>query len=222
MEIRTEFHKKLKLIQGDILQIGSMVEKALELSVQALKNRDLVLAKQVIEDDHHVNRKRYELEERCLELIATQQPMASDLRTIVTIISIATEIERIGDYAAGIARIAVLIGDEPPLKPLVDIPRMTELATDMLHRSLDAFINRDAEAAREINAMDDQVDMLYDQVYRELILFMIQEPKTITRATRLVWVAHNLERAADRVTNICERIVFVVTGKMEEIETSKY
>jgi phosphate transport system protein len=155
-------------------------------------------------------------------LIATQQPMASDLRIIVAVLNIITELERVGDHAEGIAKIAIMIGDEPPLKPLIDIPRMAEQTVDMLRRSLDAFINHDAKAARKISAEDDTVDQLYDQVFRELLTFMAEDPRTITRATRLIWVAHNLERSADRVTNICERVVFVVTGKMEEIGASKY
>ena len=222
MDMRTAFHKQLREIQDDILAMGSMVNKALLRSVDALKNRDLELAHQVINDDQKVNGKRFEIEEKCIELIATQQPMASDLRTIIAMLNITTEIERIGDYAVGIARIVIMIGDEPPLKPYIDIPRMAERTVDMLHRSLDAFINRDAEAARKIATEDDTVDHLYDQVFRELLIFMAEDPKTITRATRLIWVAHNLERAADRVTNICERVVFIVTGKMEEIGASKY
>ena len=222
MEIRTEFHRQLKAIQEQILVMGSRVEKAISRSVQAVKERDLTLAEQIIVDDQKINNARFEIEEKCVELIATQQPMASDLRTLIAILNITTEIERIGDYAMGIARIAVLIGDEPPLKPLVDIPRMAEHTVGMLHRSLDAFINRNAEAARMITNEDDLVDHLYDQVFRELLIFMAEDPRTITRATRLMWTAHNLERAADRVTNICERVVFAVTGKMEEIGASKY
>jgi phosphate transport system protein len=222
METRTAFHKKLREIQDDILAMGSMVSKAISRSIDALKNRDLDLARQVIEDDKKINHKRFEIEEKCIELIATQQPMASDLRIILAVINILSEVERIGDYGEGIAKIAVMIGDEPPLKPLIDIPRMGEQTVDMLRRSLDAFVNRDAEAARKIVAEDDAVDHLYDQVFRELLTFMAEDPKTITRATRLIWAAHNLERAADRVTNICERVVFVVTGKMEEIGASKY
>jgi phosphate transport system protein len=199
-----------------------MVGKAIIRSVDALKNRDLELAHQIIADDQKINNKRFEIEEKCIELIATQQPMASDLRIIIAILNIATEIERIGDYAVGIARITIMIGDEPPLKPLIDIPRMAEQTVDMLQRSLNAFLNRDAESAKKIIAEDDLVDNLYDQVFRELLIFMAEDPKTITRATRLMWVAHNLERGADRVTNICERVVFVVTGKMEEIGASKY
>ncbi len=222
MEIRTTFHKRLRQIQDEILAMGSMVEKAIGQSVEALKNRDLDLARQIITDDQKVNRKRYEIEEKCIQLIATQQPMASDLRNIICILNIITELERIGDYAEGIAKIVLLIGDEPPLKPLIDIPRMAEKTIDMLHRSLDALVNHDADTARLIATEDNDVDDLYDQIFRELLSFMIEDPKTITRATRLVWVAHNLERSADRVTNICERVVFFVTGKMEEIGASKY
>jgi len=222
MEIRTIFHKKLREIQDDVLAVGSMVEKALMSSVKALKERDLDLAHKIISDDLKVNQRRFEIEEKCVELIATQQPMASDLRIIIAILNITTEIERIGDYAVGIARIVIMIGDEPPLKPLIDIPRMAEQTVDMLRRGLDALISRDAEVARKIATEDDLVDHLYDQVFRELLTFMAEDPKTITRATRLVWAAHNLERAADRVTNICERVVFIVTGKMEEIGASKY
>ena len=148
--------------------------------------------------------------------------MASDLRTIISVLNIIGELERIGDHAEGNAKIAVLIGDEPPLKPLIDLPRMAEKATDMLRRSLDAFVHRDADAARALVAEDDEVDQLWDQVFRELLTFMAEDPRTMTRATRLIWAAHNLERSADRVTNICERVVFLVTGKMEEIGASKY
>jgi phosphate transport system protein len=222
MEIRTTFHKKLREIQDDVLIMGSMVGKAITSSVKALQERDLDLARKIIDDDLKVNQKRFEIEERCVELIATQQPMASDLRTIIAILNITTEIERIGDYATGIARIVIMIGDEPPLKPLVDIPRMADQTVDMLRRSLDAFIQRDGEAVKKIAAEDDLVDNLYDQVFRELLVFMAEDPRTITRATRLIWTAHNLERAADRVTNICERVVFIVTGKMAEIGASKY
>jgi phosphate transport system protein len=220
MEIRAGFHKRLREIQDDILVMGSMSEKALANSVTALKERNLTSAGEIIADDVSINRKRFEIEEKCIQLIATQQPMAGDLRIIISVLSILTELERIGDYAAGIARIVVTIGDEPPLKPLIDIPRMADKTIEMLRRSLEAFINRDAGAARRIAAQDDEVDSLYDQVFRELLTFMIEDPRTITRATRLIWVAHNLERSADRVTNICERVIFAVTGKMEETEPS--
>jgi phosphate transport system protein len=220
MEIRSAFHKKLREIQEDILIMGSMVSKATLLAIEALQKRDLALANQIIADDKKINRKRFDIEEKCIQLIATQQPMASDLRTIVSVLNIITELERIGDYAEGNAKITLMIGNEPPLKPLVDIPRMAEKTADMLNRSLTAFINHDADAAIKISAEDDFIDNLYDQVFRELLTFMAEDPKTITRATRLIWVTHNLERSADRVTNICERVVFMVTGKMEESNTS--
>ncbi len=222
MEIRATFHKKLREIQDDLLVMGSMVEKAIARSIEALKSRDLDLARQIIADDQKINGMRCSIEDKCIQLIATQQPMASDLRIIICVLAIIVDLERIGDHAEGIAKIVLMIGDEPPLKPLIDVPRMADKTIDMLHRSLIAFINRDAESARNIALEDDEVDHLYNQVFRELLVFMMEDAKTVTRATRLIWVAHNLERSADRVTNICERVVFTVTGKMEEIGASKY
>ena len=213
METRSIFHKRLTEIQNDVLVMGGMVSKALLLSIEVLKNKDVELAQELIADDQKINDKRFEIEEKCIQLIATQQPIANDLRIIVAVLNIITEMERIGDYAEGIAKITVMIGDEPPLKPLVDIPRMAEQTVDMLRRSLEAFISQDAEAAMKISAEDDVVDNLYDQIFRELITYMMEDPKTITRATRLIWVAHDLERSADRVTNICERVVFIEIGR---------
>lgn len=221
MDIRTTFHKQLQEIQDDILNMGSMVENAINQAITSLKNRDLALAQKIIEDDHRIDKKRYAIEEKCVQLIATQQPMASDLRVILSVFNIASELERMGDHAEGIAKITTMIGDEPPLKPLIDIPRMAQKTASMLKRSLEAFVNRDIETARKISQEDDEIDNLYNQVFRELVSFMIEDPKTITRATRLIWVAHNLERSADRVTNICERIIFIVTGKMEEMGEKK-
>ncbi len=214
---RTSFERHLHDLQDDVLVLGSMAEKATYRSMEALKNRDLELAKQIIADDDEIDRKRFDIEEKCIELIVTQQPVASDLRIIVAVLNIIIDLERIGDHAEGVAKIAIMIGNEPPLKPLIDLPRMAQKTGDMLRRSLDAFVNRDAEAARQIAKEDDEIDALYNQVFRELLTYMVEDPRTITRATRLIWVAHNLERSADRVTNICERVVFVITGKMEEI-----
>jgi phosphate transport system protein len=219
---RESFERHLHELQDDVLILGSMVEKAISRSIEALKKRDLELARQVIATDREIDLKRYEIEEKCTELIVTQQPVASDLRIIIAVLYIIVDLERIADHAGGIAKIAIMIGDEPPLKPLIDIPRMAQKTIDMLHRSLDAFVKHDPDAARQISAEDDEVDSLYDQVFRELLVFMMEDPRTVTRATRLIWVAHNLERTADRVTNICERVVFTVTGKIEEIEVSKY
>ncbi|RLC96534.1 MAG: phosphate transport system regulatory protein PhoU, partial [Chloroflexi bacterium] len=191
---REGFERDLRGLQDEVLVLGSMVEKAIDRSMEALKKRDLELAKQVIADDVRVNQSRFDIEEKCIGLIVTQQPMASDLRIIVAVLNIIVDLERIGDHAEGVAKIALMLGDEPPLKPLIDLPRMAQKTQDMLRRSLDAFIARDAQAARQICGEDDEVDGLYDQVFRELLSFMAEDPRTITRATRLIWVAHNLER----------------------------
>ena len=219
---REAYQRNLRELQDEVLVLGSMIEKALERSMQALKGRDLDLAKQVLAEDKSVDKKRFEIEESALDIMSCQAPMASDLRILLAILSIVTDLERMGDHAAGNAKIAIMIGDEPPLKPLIDLPRMNDRVIDMLHRSLNAFISHDAEAARKIVPEDDDIDNLYDQVFRELLTFMMEDPRTITRATRLIWVGHNLERTGDRVTNICERVVFMVTGKMEELNVSTY
>ena len=222
METRLTFHQHLKEVEDDVLAMGKMVVKAIERSIEALKNRDSTLAHQIIADDAQINKQRFSIEEKCIGLIATQQPVASDLRIIVAVLNILTELERIGDYAEGIAKIVIMIGDEAPLKPLIDIPRMGQITLDMVNKSLQSFVARDVELAKRVVSLDSVVDTLYDQVFRELLTFMMLDPKTTNRATRLIWVAHNLERAADRATNICERVVFTVTGKMEEIGGSKY
>jgi len=219
---RTAFERQLAEVQEDMLILATMVERAIDRGIDALRNRDAELARQIIADDLKINRKRYETEEKCLELIATQQPLASDLRTIVAVLHIIVDLERMGDHAEGIAKIAIMLADEPPLKPYIDIPRMAQVAISMLMGSLDAFRNRDPDRARSICDADDEVDALYDQVYRELLTYMLGDPKTIERATYLTWVAHNLERIADRATNICERVVFLVEGKSEELNVSKY
>jgi len=169
-----------------------------------------------------INEKRYNIEEECVELMATQQPLASDLRTIVAVLHVIVDLERMGDHAEGIAKIAIMLAEEPPLKPYVDIPRMAEVAVRMLRASLEAFKQRDIAQARAICEDDDLVDALYDQVYRELLVYMLNDPRTIERATHITWVAHNLERIADRVTNICERVVYLASGKIEELNVSKY
>lgn len=219
---RELFQKELHAVQESMLVMASMVEKAIERSVAALKTRDVVLAQRVIEDDLKINHQRFGIEDECLLLIATQQPIASDLRIVVAVFNIITDLERMGDHAEGIAKIVILTNGEPPLKPLVDVPRMEEISRSMLRRSMDAFMARDGEAARLIALEDDQVDQLYDQIYRELLTFMMADPSTINRATHLLWIAHNLERIADRVTNICERVLFLTTGKMDELNTSRF
>ena len=219
---REAYHKSLKELQNELMAMGEMVAKAVRGSIEALKTRDLEKSKEIIRDDLLINKKRFEIEERCLHLIATQQPMAIDLRTIAAILSIITDMERMADHAEGNAKINIMIGSEQLVKPLIDVPKMAEKGLSMLDRALKAFINRDAKAARDICAEDDEVDNLYNQIYRELLLLMIENPKKIEGATYLIWLAHNLERIADRVTNIAERVVFMVTGKMEEVNVSKY
>lgn len=219
---REAFDRQLRELQQQVLLLGSMAAKAVERAVKALKERDAPLAEAVIAEDRELDTLTFAIEERALLLIARQQPLASDLRVIASVIAITGELERIGDYAEGIAKVALLSLDEPPLKPLIDIPRMAELAISMLRRSLDAFIAHDAATARAIWHEDDVIDALQDQIYREMLTFMIEDTRIITRATRLLWVAHNLERIADRVTNICERTVFIVSGHHDEMKAASY
>ena len=217
---RETLDRQINELFDEVLVMGSMVEEAIIDSVESLKKRDIESARRIYYGDQLINEKRYEIENRCLTTIATQQPMATDLRIMAAIMEIITELERIGDYGKGIARINMLMSDEPLVKPLIDIPRMAELGLNMLKRALDAFVNQDAEAARNIPKEDDIVDALYNQVYRELLTYMIADTGTIDRSNYLIWVAHNLERMSDRVTNICERIVFVVTGDILELDIS--
>ncbi|MBP1703185.1 MAG: PhoU family protein [Chloroflexi bacterium] len=218
---RANLDSKLQNLLNEILELDSMVETATLQSIEALKNHDLELAKQIYHDDALINARRFDLENDCMITIATQQPIvAHDLRLVASILEVVAELERMGDYAKGIAKIALQIGTQPHIKPLIDIPRMAEIAVSMLHRSVMAFVHFDAEAARQIPDEDDQVDFLYKQVYRELVSIMFSNPSTIDQANYLMWVAHNLERMADRVTNICERAIYVATGQMKEIDVS--
>ena len=218
--LRKTFETEIQQAKDDVLILGSMVEQSIIGSVEALKKRDLKAAQKILEGDRAINKKRFAIETQLMILIATQQPMAHDLRLLASTLEIISELERMGDYAKGIANINIRMGDEELLKPLIDIPRMAEKGVDMLHRSLTAFVNEDIETARTIPVEDDIVDALYNQVYRELMTFIIADPKTIERANWLLWVAHNLERFADRVTNICERTVYIATGELTEINDS--
>lgn len=217
---RETFEAEIQQVKDNVLVLGSMVEQALLDSVEALKKRDIKAAEKVFIEDRAINKKRFEIESQLMILIATQQPMARDLRLLASTLEIVSELERMGDYAKGIANINIRMGDAPLLKPLIDVPRMAEKGVDMLHRALTAFVNGDVETAKKIPVEDDEVDALYNQVYRELMTFVIQDPKTIERANWLLWVAHNLERFADRVTNICERTIFIVTGELGEIKST--
>ena len=217
---RETLDRQLHQLFDKIIFMGSMVENATIHAVDALRQRDFNKAKNVYEGDRVINDKRFEIEKEVMVIISTQQPMARDARILSSIFEVANELERIGDYAKGIARICLLMADQPPVKPLIDIPRMADKAVNMLHESLHAFTSFDAQLARELPKEDDLVDDLYNQVIRELITYMIADPSVINRANYLMWAAHNLERMADRVTNICERTVYIVTGHMEEIKSS--
>ena len=222
MQIRSLYNKNLKNIQDEIMVMGGMVVDGIARAIEALKTRNPDLANRIVEDDKLIKQKRFEIEEKCVNLVVTQQPVAGDLRLIIAALNIIVDMQRIGDYTKSIARIAIELGNEPPLKPLIDIPRMADKAIDMLRRSIKAYINFDAEMAREIAHEDKVIDDLYDQIYRELLLIIMSNPNTTSRATSLLWIAYNLERTGGRITNICERIVYLTTGKMEEIATSKY
>jgi phosphate transport system protein len=216
---RKVFDQELNRLQDEVLALGSMVEEALVRSVETLKQRDFAGSRQLIADDRAINERRFAIEDAAITLIATQQPMASDMRLLAAILEIVTELERMGDYAKGIARINLMIGEQPLIKPLIDLPVMAYKAREMLHAALIAFVQRDVEAARLIPKRDEEMDALYNQVYRELITFILEDPQVIEQANHLMWAAHNLERTADRVTNLCERVVYTVTGELTELGT---
>lgn len=219
---RAIFEKELDDIKADVAQMGRLVEQAVLKSVDALKRQDLATAKRVAEEDSAIDKKRFEIEDKCVQAMATQQPMAADLRQLVAVLNIIVDLERMADHAEGISRVTLRIGKEPLLKPLIDIPRMAVLSTNMLKQSIDAFLKHDVKLAESVYGMDDEVDDLYHQVFREVLTYMISDPKNIDRGTYLIWVAHDLERIADRSTNIAERVVFAVTGKMKENASSKF
>ena len=218
--MRKTFEAEIQQLKDELLLMGSMVEQQIMDSVEALKKRDLDASHRIYNADSKINAKRFAIEEDVMILIATQQPMAHDLRLLASILEVSAELESMGDYAKGIATINLRMGGGPPLKPLIDIPRMAEKSSDMLHRALTAFIGDDVESAKAIPAEDDVVDALYTQVYRELMTFVLADPQNIDRANYLLWTAHNLERFADRVTNICERTIFIATGENKEIGSS--
>lgn len=219
--MRGHYLQDLQSLQDELLLMGSMVTQALADALDALKHQNLQAAQQLIANDRAINAKRYKIEEECLILIATQQPMARDMRLLAGIMEISSELERIGDYAKGIAKITQYIGKEPLIKPLVHMPQMCELVVDMLRSSLDAYIAQDIQAARTIPKRDDAVDTLYNTINRELIDLITKNPNRIDHANYLSWAAHNLERSADRVTNICERIIYTVTGEFVELDVKE-
>ena len=220
--MREAYRQQLQDLRDKLLIMGSMVSRALDDAVNALKAMDETTARRIIAEDKKVNALKFQLEDEVLTLIATQQPMARDMRLLAAILEISGELERMGDYAKGIGRIVIYMDGQPPIKELVHIPTMNELVTNMLQRALDAFINHDVAAAKQIPQEDDQVDKLYNQVNRELIDIITKDASKIERANYLSWAAHNLERAADRVTNICERIIYTETGQYSEIDATEF
>ena len=218
--MRATFEAELKYLKDELLLLGNLVEQQIQGAVESFKQRDPQLSRTIVEKDDEVNEKRYMIEEQVLITIATQQPMARDLRLLASILEIAGELERIGDYAKGIATINIRMGEEALLTPLVKIPMMAEKCSSMLHRAIQAFIQEDIEEANQIPREDDEVDRLYEEVYNSMMEKIVHDENAIQRANWILWVAHNLERVADRVTNICERTIFTVTGDMKEIRSS--
>lgn len=214
---REHYDQQLRSLQDDLLRLASLVEDSIGRSIEALRNQDVDEARRVIADDDIIDRRQYALEDKALLLIARQAPMAADLRMISAVISIASELERIGDYAEGIAKITIRGANAPLLKSLIDVPRMAELAQQMLRDAVDAFVNRDVESARRLGEKDNAVDQLTTEVQNELLEYMLRDPKHIERALHLIFVAHNLERVADRTTNIAERLIFLVTGEIVDL-----
>lgn len=214
---REIFKGQLKELQQQILKMGSLVEEAIARSVKALTMQDPVLAQKVIDGDDQVDDLFVKIEDQCLKLIATQQPVAKDLRTTVIGLKIIGDLERMADHAVDIAKIAIRISGEPLIKPLIDIPRMSEYAQGMVKNCLDAYVTEDTELARSVGVDDDQVDHLHNQIFRELLTFMMADPKTITQGTHLIFVSRYLERIADRATNIGEAVIYQATGDRAEI-----
>lgn len=215
---RELLNRQIKQLHDEVLLLGSMVEQATLNAIATLKNRDVITARQVYEDDAVINEKRFAIENAIIITVATQQPMAHDLRSIAAIFEIITELERMGDYAKGIARVTIRLADTELHIPISKIEHMGELGVDMLHRALGAFVNEDAKTAIKIPSEDDAVDDLYNELYRDLVKDMIANPDLIEPITLIMWVIHNLERLADRVTNICERTVFIATGELMEMD----
>lgn len=218
---RDLFERELEQLQNEMLVMAHAVENALTDAVAMLAQRDMEGARALIARDRAINQQRFDLEAQCLVVVATQQPMASDLRIVAAILFNVNELERIGDYAKGIAKINLRIPPEPLLPPLADLPRMAEITRAMLHSALDAFVRRDVALARAIPRQDDAVDALFEKVNQDLLRLIIADSRVTAQANLLMWAAHNLERAADRVTNLCERTIFTVTGEFVEMDADE-
>ncbi|KUO49847.1 MAG: PhoU family transcriptional regulator [Desulfitibacter sp. BRH_c19] len=215
--IRANFQQSLEELQKEILKMGSLVEDMITDSIKSLAKQDLDLAEVVLQKDNIVNKFDLEIEDRCMKLIATQQPMGKDLRMIGITFNVIKDLERMADLSCDIAKIVKRIGKEPLIKPLIDIPRMAELSKKMVKKALDSYVSQDIVLAEEISLDDDQVDNLHNQIFRELLIIMMENPKTITQATHLLFISRYLERIADYATNICESVIFLVTGERKDL-----
>ena len=213
---RSLLDKELTQIRDDIIRLGDMVDQAIERAMDALNNRNVALAHEIINNDEEVNRLRYEIEHECLRVLATQQPAAGDLRTVVAAIHLTVELERIGDHASGIAQLVDRLEEEDEIDSLHKLPKMAKRARQMVHEGITAFINQDAEMALAMIKQDDKIDKQYRRLFRETVKEM-RDADYIRRATFLLWVGHNLERIGDRATNIAERVIFMVTGEFTEV-----
>jgi len=215
--VRESFQEQLDQLRDNILRMGNLVERAIDLAMTSLKRHDVDLAEQVVMEDEKIDELELAIEKQCLLLLALQQPMARDLRFISTALKIDTDLERMGDYACNIAKIVLTLGDEPFIKPLVDLPRMAEVAQQMVRENLTAYVNRDKELALKAAEKDHEIDSLYNCIFRELLVLMTQNPKNIRQATYLLLVARHLERIGDHATNFSEWIIYMITGELVEL-----
>lgn len=214
---RLHFQQNLKEVKHKVLRMGSLVEVIVDKAVTSLKEQNLELAKTIVEEDDKIDAMDLKIEMDCMKLLALQQPLAKDLRTIATALKIITDLERMGDHAVNISKITLEIGKEPLIKPLIDIPRMAKIAQEMIRLSLDAFVKEDIELAKKVGQMDQEVDDIYQAIIDELLEMIVKDPSITKQATKLMFVGRYLERIADHTTNVCERIIYMVTGKLEEI-----
>jgi len=217
MSSRQHYLDKLADLQRELLRMGCNMEEAVKKSITALVNHDADMAQEVIDGDDALDELLMSIESQCVKLIATEQPVAKDLRLIFTALKISTDLERMADYAVDIAKVAIRLADEIYIKPLIDIPRMADLAIDMVQDSLEAYVKQDASAAEEISRRDDIIDGLYKQIFRELLTYMIEDPKNINQATYFIFVSRALERIGDHATNLCEWIIYLVTGERKDL-----
>lgn len=211
---RSSLDRDLMALRDNVLRLSSLVDAAIQQALRALRQQDIGLAHHVVDNDLRINKLRYQIEEDAYHLIARQQPTARDLRGIIASIHIAIELERIGDYAAGIGTLVIQMSNDALLKPLVDIPRMVDISRQMLRTALNAYVHWDEEQARKTILRDQEIDVLDDRVYHELITLMVEDKRNIGRATFMLWISHNVERIGDRITNICERTIYMVTGEI--------